>query len=218
MSDKFTNNVRSRLYKQGYQGFTKSDFTDAVTAIGLEDLENPTKEQLAQAVDFLIDKQSKQLAVADDSDVEILPELTDDIKDESDSGETAALAVSDRQEIIKQQSYEMGVTLSEQDVIAIAQNSDDQVADGIDFLVEAKNLISDYLDKQVNSYQQQSEALLGDISQKVSDAQTQISQIDESSNTQLANILGGVAEVAQRRKSLRQSRIAGLRTALNASD
>ncbi|MCC5634154.1 hypothetical protein LC613_42910 [Nostoc sphaeroides CHAB 2801] len=33
MSDKFTNNVRARLYKQGYQGFTKDDYTTAAISL-----------------------------------------------------------------------------------------------------------------------------------------------------------------------------------------
>jgi hypothetical protein len=53
MSDKFTNNVRARLYKQGYQGFTKDDYTTAAIAVECDDLDNPTKDQLSQAVDYL---------------------------------------------------------------------------------------------------------------------------------------------------------------------
>ncbi|WP_414528458.1 hypothetical protein [Nodularia chucula] len=66
MSNKFTNNVRARLYKQGYQGFTKHDYTEAAIAIECDDLENPTKEQLSQAVDYLKLKVQSQISVADE--------------------------------------------------------------------------------------------------------------------------------------------------------
>ncbi|MHC5931437.1 hypothetical protein [Nostoc sp.] len=66
MSDKFTNNVRARLYKQGYQGFTKDDYTTAAIAVECDDLDNPTKEQLSQAVDYLKVKATSQLSVTDE--------------------------------------------------------------------------------------------------------------------------------------------------------
>jgi hypothetical protein len=66
MSDKFTNNVRARLYKQGYQGFTKDDYTSAAIAVECDDLDNPTKEQLSQAVDYLKVKATSQLSVTDE--------------------------------------------------------------------------------------------------------------------------------------------------------
>jgi hypothetical protein len=66
MSDKFTNNVRARLYKQGYQGFTKDDYTMAAIAVECDDLDNPTKEQLSQAVDYLKVKATSQLSVTDE--------------------------------------------------------------------------------------------------------------------------------------------------------
>ena len=66
MSDKFTNNVRARLYKQGYQGFTKDDYTTAALAVECDDLDNPTKEQLSQAVDYLKVKSTSQLSVTDE--------------------------------------------------------------------------------------------------------------------------------------------------------
>jgi uncharacterized protein YdgA (DUF945 family) len=66
MPDKFTNNVRARLYKQGYQGFTKDDYKSAALAVECDDLDNPTKEQLSQAVDYLKAKVTSQLSVADE--------------------------------------------------------------------------------------------------------------------------------------------------------
>lgn len=66
MSNKFTNNVRTRLYKQGYQGFTKDDYTQAALAVECDDLDNPTKEQLSLAVEYLKEKATSRLSVADE--------------------------------------------------------------------------------------------------------------------------------------------------------
>ena len=84
MSNKFINNVRTRLYKQGYQGFTKDDYTDAAIAVNCEDLDDPTKEQLSEAVDYLKKKLTSQLAVADPTSlaVEQIPNEIDQATEE----------------------------------------------------------------------------------------------------------------------------------------
>ncbi|KAB8318221.1 hypothetical protein SD81_017225 [Tolypothrix campylonemoides VB511288] len=64
-TSKFYNNVKSRLNKKGYRGFVKSDYIEAAEKIGVEALEDPTTEQINQAVAYLIDKQSKTLTVTE---------------------------------------------------------------------------------------------------------------------------------------------------------
>lgn len=211
MADKFTNIVRNRLYKKGYQGFTKQEFIDCATAIGLEDMDNPNQEELSKAVDYLIDKQSSQLSKVENVEniVSGIPEL---------EREETALTITEKQELVQQQSEAMGITLSEQDVIAIASNSDEQIADGVAFLQEAKELITQYLANQVNNYRQQSSQLLGDINGAVNNAQNQISQIDEGINQGLTQLLGGVAATAERRKSANKATLARLRAALNSGN
>lgn len=211
MADKFTNIVRNRLYKKGYQGFTKQEFIDCATAIGLEDMDNPNQEELSKAVDYLIDKQSSQLSSFEnvENTVSGIPEL---------EREETALTITEKQELVQQQSEAMGITLSEQDVIAIASNSDEQIADGVAFLQEAKELITQYLANQVNNYRQQSSQLLGEINGAVNNAQNQISQIDEGINQGLTQLLGGVAATAERRKSANKATLARLRAALNSGN
>ncbi|NJM24094.1 MAG: hypothetical protein HC907_38775, partial [Richelia sp. SM1_7_0] len=114
MANKFINIVRNRLYKKGYQGFTKQEFIDCAIAIGLEDMDNPTKEELNKAVEFLIDKQLNQLSKVEEEENIVnvtLPER-----------EETALTKSEKQDLVQQQSESMGITLNEQDVIAIASN------------------------------------------------------------------------------------------------
>ena len=68
MANKFINTVRNRLYKKGYQGFTKQEFIDCAIALGMEDMDNPSKDDLSKAVDYLIDKQSSQLSLFEEEE------------------------------------------------------------------------------------------------------------------------------------------------------
>lgn len=213
MANKFINIVRNRLYKKGYQGVTKQEFIDCAIAIGLEDMDNPSKEELSKAVEFLINKQLKQLSKVEEEENTVNVTLPE--QQEENPFEQTALTITEKQDLVQQQSVEMGITLSEQDVIAIASNSDDQIADRMAFLEEAKGLISQYLANQVSAYRQQSSQLLGEINGAVNDAQNQISKIDEGINQGLSQILGGVAATAERRKSDNKASLARLRAALN---
>ena len=207
MANTFINTVRNRLYKKGYQGFTKQEFIDCAIALGMEDMDNPSKEHLSKAVDYLIDKQSSKLSKVEEEENTVnvtLPER-----------EETALTKRDKQELVQQQSESMGITLNEQDVIAIASNSDEQIADRVAFLEEAKGLITQYLVNQVNNYRERSAQVLGEINDVVSDAQNQISQIDKGINQGLSQILGGMAATASERKSAKKASLTRLRAALN---
>ena len=207
MANKFINTVRNRLYKKGYQGFTKQEFIDCAIALGMEDMDNPSKEHLSKAVDYLIDKQSEQLSKVEEEENTVKVTLP--------SREETALTKTEKQELVQQQSESMGITLNEQDVIAIASNSDEQIADRVAFLEEAKGLITQYLANQVNNYRERSAQVLGEINDVVSDAQNQISQIDKGINLQLSQILGGMAATASERKSAKKASLTRLRAALN---
>jgi hypothetical protein len=210
MANKFINIVRNRLYKKGYQGFTKQEFIDCAIDLGLSDMDNPKAEELSKAVEFLIDKQLNQLSKVEEE--ELL------VNETSQQREETALTKSEKQELVQQQSVEMGITLNEQDVIAIASNSNDQIADSMAFLEEAKGLITQYLANQVNNYRERSAQVLGEINDVVSDAQNQISQIDKGINQGLSQILGGMAATAERRKSAKKASLTRLRAALNPSN
>ena len=210
MANKFINIVRNRLYKKGYQGFTKQEFIDCAINLGLEDMDNPTKEELSKAVEFLIDKQLNQLSSFESE--ELL------VNETSQQREETALTTVEKQDIVQQQSESMGITLSEQDVIAIASKTNDQIVDRMAFLEEAKGLITQYLANQVNNYRERSAQVLGEINGAVGDASSQISQIDKGINQGLTQILGGMAATAERRKSANKATLSRLRAALNPSN
>lgn len=206
---KFIKRIQSSLSREGIKK-TYAEIREELNAIA-SDPNNPTLDDIKEVKESL-SKQSSQIA-------EVEKEETKDIGhvnlSKRQGQEETALTTTDKQELVQQQSVEMGIALSEQDVIAIASNSDDQVADGVAFLEEAKGLITQYLASQVNAYKQQSTQLLGEINGAVNDAQSQISQIDDGINQGLNQILGGVAATAERRKSTNNERLARLRAALN---
>ncbi|MGB6297244.1 MAG: hypothetical protein WBF90_13830 [Rivularia sp. (in: cyanobacteria)] len=96
MANKFINIVRNRLYKKGYQGFTKQEFIDCAIDLGLSDMDNPTKEELNKAVEFLIDKQLNQLSKVEEE--ELL------VNETSQQQEETALTKSEKQDLVQQES------------------------------------------------------------------------------------------------------------------
>jgi hypothetical protein len=124
MSDKFTNNVRARLYKQGYQGFTKDDYTSAAIAVECDDLDNPTKEQLSQAVDYLREKASNRLTVTDEPVEETFFVGAEDAQPEVESNQLAVaepenqivLTEQEKQALVADIAQGAGIELKAADV------------------------------------------------------------------------------------------------------
>ncbi|MBD2598276.1 hypothetical protein H6G74_28705 [Nostoc spongiaeforme FACHB-130] len=109
MSNKFINNVRTRLYKQGYQGFTKDDYTEAALAVECDDLDNPSKEQLSQAVEYLREKATSRLSVTPQPVDETLLAGTEDAQVESESSHLE-IAESENQIVLSEQQKQALVT------------------------------------------------------------------------------------------------------------
>lgn len=122
MSDKFTNNVRARLYKQGYQGFTKDDYTSAAIAVECDDLDNPTKEQLSQAVDYLTEKATNRLTVTDEPVEETFLVGAEDVQPESNQLTVASpenqivLTEQEKQALVADIAQGAGIELKAADV------------------------------------------------------------------------------------------------------
>lgn len=63
---KFYNNVKSRLNKKGIKGFTKADYLLAAEHLEISDLDNVTTEQIIAGVNYLMNKQSNELATVEE--------------------------------------------------------------------------------------------------------------------------------------------------------
>ncbi|NJN13055.1 MAG: hypothetical protein HC815_36085 [Richelia sp. RM1_1_1] len=131
----FNNRVKSRLYKKGYQGFTQTDYDDAAIAIGLIDENEPTKDELTKAVDYLIDKQSSQLSEVD-TDKETLPKLEEPMQDES-KGEIIFTNKFEKAGAIEKVFGESGITANDAEMLQISGTIENTFDNEQAFIVEA---------------------------------------------------------------------------------
>ncbi|MHC5675113.1 hypothetical protein [Nostoc sp.] len=187
MSDKFTNNVRARLYKQGYQGFTKDDYTSAALAVECDDLDNPTKEQLSQAVDYLKVKSTSQLSVTDEpveetflvgaEDAQLDPEL-DNSQLAVASQEINSITVTseDKRQIVTAQSSALGFELIEQETLSIASEVDDTFTDYSQFISTITAAIKNYVDHKFDVIEQSFETNAQDLREHVSNRASRLNQ------------------------------------------
>lgn len=211
MPDKFTNNVRARLYKQGYQGFTKDEYTTSALAVGCDDLNNPTKEQLSQAVEYLKAKAASQLSVADESVEEKF--LTQVEKKQTDTElETDALAVApqDVGEMITSKAAFLGVILSEQQINDIADSVDTAASTFDEILEQVETALLAYADSRANQVDAK-------IDQTLTLVQERFVNRHEQSRDKLSRGLTGISAALEDSRNQTKSQLKGILTRLKAA-
>jgi DNA anti-recombination protein RmuC len=209
MSNKFTNNVRTRLYKAGYQGFTKDDYTAAAFACECEDLNNPTKEQLSQAVELLINKQSKQLAKLP-SEITTTEVLTGTMTEQSsiatteeDSNQLAIADTVNLGSMVTSKAAELGMILTSQQVSSIADTIDTSASTFDEILSDVETALLAYADYSANQVDAKIHASLTKVEERVvnrhqqskdklAQGLTNISTALEESRTKTKSQLGGI--------------------------
>jgi hypothetical protein len=216
MSDKFTNNVRARLYKQGYQGFTKDDYTTAAIVVECDDLNNPSKDQLSQAVEYLKTKTTSQLSVADAPVEETSPIQTEAAQPEPDKSQLAVaepeinnitVTSEDKHQIITVQSSALGFELTEQETLSIAEDVDDTFSDYSQFLSNVTSAIKSYVDHKFDAIEQSFEANAQDLRQHVN---TRASRLNQKVNNFSGDIKADMGGIRQNIKSTQFSILARL--------
>jgi hypothetical protein len=229
MSDKFTNNVRARLYKQGYQGFTKDDYTTAAIAVECDDLDNPTKEQLSQAVDYLKGKTTCQLSVVDEpveetflvgsEDAQPDPELDNSQLAMSEAppkaiagSEINSITVTsdDKRQIVTAQSSALGFELTEQETLSIALNVDDTFTDYSQFISTVTAAIKNYVDHKFDVIEQSFETNAQDLREHLSN---RASRLNQKVNNFSGDIKADMGVIRQNIKSTQFSILARLKAA-----
>ncbi|MBD2441295.1 hypothetical protein [Nostoc sp. FACHB-110] len=207
MSDKFTNNVRARLYKQGYQGFTKDDYTSAALAVECDDLNNPTKEQLSQAVDYLKAKATSQLSVTDEPvEEKFLPQV--EAETEIETG-TLAVAPQDVGEMITNKASQMGVILSEQQINDIADSVDTSATTFDEILEQVETALLAYADFSANQVDAK-------IDQTLTRVQERVVNRHEQSRDKLSRGLMGISSALENSRNQTKSQLSGILARLNA--
>jgi uncharacterized membrane protein len=208
MSNKFTNNVRTRLYKQGYQGFTKEEFTEAAIAAECEDLDNPTKEQLSHAVNYLIEKQSNKLTVPVTlSELETDPPLDEEVIEES---RLAAIPQSQVGEMVTTKATELGLVLSEKQVFDIADSVDSSASTFDEILEQVEAALLAYADHSANQVDARTDRTLTIVQRRVVDRH-------EQSRDKLAHGLTGISAALEESRSQTKSQLGGILARLNAA-
>lgn len=166
----FNSRVRSRLYKRGYQGFTKDDFTEAALETGVGDIEAATDEELKQAVEYLINKQSSQVVettveeqiedVANENGTEAIESQTsnqqeeqvDESAKEESTGELSFTNNFEKAGAIDKVFGSSGITASDAEVLQISGNIENTFESEHEFIMQALNAWEQYqlanIDKQ----------------------------------------------------------------------
>ncbi|MGI2906805.1 hypothetical protein [Tolypothrix sp. VBCCA 56010] len=207
MSNKFTNNVRTRLYKQGYQGFTKEEFTEAAYAAECDDLDNPTSEQLTQAVNYLIEKQSTKLAVPVTlPELETQPPLDEEVIEESG---LAAIPQSQVGEMVATKATELKMVLTEKQVFDIANSVDSSASTFDEVLEQVEAALLSYADYSAN----QVDALIDRTLTKV---QERVVNRHEQSRDKLAQGLTGISAALEESRTQTKSQLSGILSRLKA--
>ncbi|PHJ57174.1 hypothetical protein VF14_21735 [Nostoc linckia z18] len=208
MPDKFTNNVRARLYKQGYQGFTKDDYKSAALAVECDDLDNPTKEQLSQAVDYLKAKVTSQLSVADEP---VEEKFLTQVEAETEL-ETGKLAVApqDVGEMIVNKAAVLGVILSEQQINDIADSVDTSASTFDEILEQVETALLAYADLRANQVDAK-------IDRTLSRVQERVVNRHEQSRDKLSLGLTGISAALESSRNQTKSQLSGIKARLNAA-
>jgi hypothetical protein len=219
MSDKFTNNVRARLYKQGYQGFTKDDYTSAAIAVECDDLDNPTKDQLSQAVDYLKVKSTSQLSVTDEPVEETFLSQVEEEHPELDNSQltvaepeinSITVTSSDKRQIVTAQSSALGFDLTEQETLSIALNVDDTFTDYSQFISTVTAAIKSYVDQKFDVIEQSFETNAQDLREHVSN---RASRLNQKVNNFSGDMKADMGVIRQNIKSTQFSILARLKAA-----
>ena len=152
---KFQNNVRTRLYKKNYQGFSQNDFLEAAKAVLCDDLDNPTQEQIKAGVQYLIDKHNQSLEIPNS---ENLTEVLIESQTIQETGNSTAITNQQKEQLITVQAQSLGIELSESEITDISQTVSDSFTDFVSAVETINSLIKDYAQSKFDEVEQKIDA------------------------------------------------------------
>lgn len=188
----FSSRVKARLYKKGYQGFTKDDYAEAALDIGLIDENNPTKEELEKAVSHLINKQTYQLTETDEEVTKTLSQqenttLYKQIQDET-KGEITFTNNFEKAGAIQEAFTASGIEVSDIEVMGISGDIENKFSDHKTFIVSALKAWRNY---QIQNGEQQADEIQGILADIRTDA-ANFTNRTNASMTATANYINGL--------------------------
>ncbi|NJN12808.1 MAG: hypothetical protein HC836_50185 [Richelia sp. RM2_1_2] len=152
---KFQNNVRTRLYKKNYQGFSQNDFLEAAKAVLCDDLDNPTQEQIKAGVQYLIDKHNQSLEIPNS---ENLTEVLTESETIQETGNSTAITNQQKEQLITVQAQSMGIKLSESEITDISQTVSDSFTDFVSAVETINSSIKNYAQSKFDEVEQKIDA------------------------------------------------------------
>ncbi|MGF1673130.1 MAG: hypothetical protein ACFCUV_05495 [Rivularia sp. (in: cyanobacteria)] len=152
---KFQNNVRTRLYKKNYQGFSQNDFLEAAKNIGCDDLDNPTHEQIKAGVQYLIDKHNQSLEIPDSENTPLA--LTESEATQRTENSTA-ITNQQKEQLISVQAQSLGINLDESEITDISQTVSDSFTDFVSAVETINSSIKDYAQSKFDEVEQKIDA------------------------------------------------------------
>ena len=152
---KFQNNVRTRLYKKNYQGFSQSDFLEAASSVLCDDLDNPTQEQIKAGVQYLIDKHNQSLEILDSENT---PSALVESEATQETGNSTAITNQQKEQLITVQAQSLGIELNSSEITDISQTVSDSFTDFVSAVETINSLIKDYAQSKFDEVEQKIDA------------------------------------------------------------
>ncbi|MBW4571519.1 MAG: hypothetical protein KME31_26935 [Tolypothrix carrinoi HA7290-LM1] len=188
---KFYNNVKSKLNKKGIKGLTKTDYLLAAEHLGIEDLDNPSTEEINAGVNYLMKKQSSELTTIENLQYDVLANdsLNEDaqaiaLSEINQAGDL--LAIQDKADLVASTAESMGIQLQLSEVDNIASNLDysgDSLDEGID---DIRSAITAFVEYKAQINQQKINHMIGEVRAAVNQHNQQTSQHLNNGLSQIA--------------------------------
>ena len=152
---KFQNNVRTRLYKNNYQGFSQNDFLEAASSVLCDDLDNPTQEQIKAGVQYLIDKHNQSLDIPNS---ENSPLALTESEATQETENSTAITNQQKEQLISVQAQSLGINLDSSEITDISQTVSDSFTDFVSAVETINSSIKDYAQSKFDEVEQKIDA------------------------------------------------------------
>ena len=188
---KFYATTKSRLNRLGYKGFSKEDYLQAADSIGVKDLNNPTNEELTQAVQFLSNQRDKANSVLTPSDsglIEVtepqvisVPEISDEQVtpvEQQTPPESSSMTTTDKEirGMVNYKAAEMGIQLAASEVEVIAEQIDSSGSSFSETIRDIESALIGYIDYRKTNQSTEVSQMIDRVTSRVAEANQSVSQ------------------------------------------
>lgn len=191
---KFYTTTKSRLNRLGYKGFSKEDYVKAADSVGIVDLNNPTNEELIQAVNFLSqqrDKANSVLVPSNSSEIEATSQdilatylsgdevtVIDEQVTQEQQPESASLTTTDKEirGMVNYKAASMGIQLAASEVEIIAEQIDSSGSSFSQTIRDIESALIVYIDYRKTNQSAEVSQMINRVTTRVTEANQAVSQ------------------------------------------